>query len=228
LVQDPLRPEFTQHIVTDIEREAVPDSPCGVRGTVLVAWVIDVAQRSRTRASQPLGIVEGAGSVVGLSNKQVCSRVNYTLPDAAAAEAVVSWVFEKDRWIGKMLEKFGSHGICEICAIAPAVSRGALPEHAVPVRRVIESRVERRADHVHRVSGFLKEKAELIGEFKRTTPNAWLVTGRVDRLSFKRARKYSNRLLKWAVIIADVRKRGRLRARRRSSLESLILEGVLG
>ena len=71
-----LRPEFTQHIVTDIPREAVPDSSCRVAGTVLVARVIDVTQCGRARGSEPLGIVEGSGAVLGLSNKQVRGRMN--------------------------------------------------------------------------------------------------------------------------------------------------------
>ena len=46
-----LRPEFTQHIVTDIECEAVADSPRRVTGAVLVAGMIEVAQCGGARGT---------------------------------------------------------------------------------------------------------------------------------------------------------------------------------
>jgi len=65
------RPEFAQDIVTNIESKAVPHSAGCVPNAVWIAGVVNVAQSSSTRGSQPLRIVEHARSVFVVGHEEV-------------------------------------------------------------------------------------------------------------------------------------------------------------
>ena len=153
-----LRPEFAQRIIAHIENEAHPNALGRFPSTVFVTGMVDVVQYGGARASQPLGIIEHVRTILVVGHEHVPGRVKKTFAGAAVTQAVVSGVFRKDRRIGEVLKEFVGNGTREIRSVTLRVSSRALPKPRIPVRRLIDSRVESSAEKGHRVNGILSEQ----------------------------------------------------------------------
>src|SRR6267378_5249903 len=219
-----LRPEFAEHVETDVLKDAEADLLRCWSEAAFVVRAIGVGQHDRARRPQPFGKIEHALAIVAVSHDRVLQRMQQARAGAAVGQAVVAGVLRKYPGIRKVLKEPGSGLTGEFRAKAPAVALSALSIAGVRVFRLVKPRVETSGEKGHRVKRVLDEQLEFIFQLEGTQYRARLVMRGVYGLAFQRPGEGANGLFQWSVVVFQPHHGRRLNARCRRILRSFLRE----